>query len=77
LKNEISQTTRLEKFRREMKGFLTYNNLSSRIVEDSDAWVNFIRLYANVIDECSLVLKAENLQAINRVWVHLELQQGH
>jgi hypothetical protein len=73
LRNEIQQTIKLDKFRREMKAFLTSNDLPLGLVEDSDVWVDFIRLYANVIDECALVLKAGNLQAIDRVSVHLEM----
>lgn len=73
LKREIHQTTKLEKFREQLYKFLVSNNLPLQLVEDADIWVNFIRLYANVIDDCVLVLKEPHLLAISHVTIHLEM----
>jgi hypothetical protein len=74
LQNEIDQTTKLERFHDEMKAFVTVNDLPTRLFEEPDAWVRFIHLYGNIIDECELVLKGDRikLQFIDRVVVHLE-----
>jgi hypothetical protein len=75
LQNEIDQTTKLKRFRDEMKAFVTDNGLPTRLFEEPDAWARFIHLYGNIIDECELVLKGDGvkLQFIDRVVVHLEM----
>jgi hypothetical protein len=74
LKREIDQTTKLRKFRDEIKQFLVANDLPMRLFEEPDAWVKFIRLYGNIIDECELIVadKDTKLQFIERVVVRLE-----
>ena len=75
LRQEISQTARLDRFRREMKTFLKANDLPTRLFIDSDAWAKFLHLYGNIIDGCELVLKGNRmqLQSIDRVVVHLKV----
>ncbi len=58
-----------------MKTFLIANNLPTRLFTEPDAWVKFVHLYGNIIDECELVLKGDGVQLrfIDRVVVHLEM----
>jgi len=74
LRHEISLTTKMDRFKREMKTFLKANNLPTRLLTESDDWARFIRLYGSIIDECELVLKGDGgkLQFIDRVVVHLK-----
>jgi hypothetical protein len=74
LRQEIGQTAKLDRFRREMKTFLKANNLPTRLFTDPDAWAKFVHLYGKIIDECELVLRGDSgqLQFIDRVVVHLK-----
>jgi hypothetical protein len=75
LQNEIDQTAKLSRFREEMEAFVAANDLPTRLFVEPDAWVRFIRLYGNIIDECELVLRGDGaeLQLVDRVIVHLEM----
>ncbi len=73
IEKEIEQTTKLEKFRDELKQFLNANKLPTRFLTEPDAWSKFIQLYGNIIDECDLVLKSVHLKYINRVVLRLDV----
>jgi hypothetical protein len=74
LRQEMSQTAKLDRFRKEMKAFLKANNLPTGLFTDPDDWAKFMHLYGKIIDECQLMLKGdgEQLQFIDRVVVHLK-----
>jgi hypothetical protein len=74
LRHEISQTAKLDRFRREIKTFLKANKLPTRLFTAPDAWAKFMHLYGKIIDECELVLRGDGgqLQFIDRVVVHLK-----
>jgi len=75
LKKQIDQTTKLGKFRDELKAFLNANGLPTRLFTEPDAWARFIHLYGNIIDECELVLQGNGaqLQSIDRVVVRVDV----
>lgn len=75
LRKEIHQTTKLQKFEDEMEQFLNANGLPTAIVDDPNAWVKFLRLYAHVIDDCALVLAGERtkLHSLDHISVHLQM----
>jgi hypothetical protein len=74
LRREIEQTIRLERFRSDLKAFLTANNLPTRLFTEPDAWPRFIHHYGNIIDECELAIKGDGakLKSIDRVTVRLQ-----
>jgi len=75
LQKEIDQTTKLEKFRGELKQFLNANGLPNPLCEASDAWAKFLQLYGGIIDECELILKDEgaHLKHLDRVVLRLDV----
>jgi hypothetical protein len=74
LREKIQETIKLDRFRSELKRFLTENNLPTRLFTEPDAWPKFILHYGNVIDECALAIKGDGakLQSIDRVTVRVQ-----
>ena len=74
LKKEIQDTTRLAKFREQLKAFIANNGLPDKLFADADAWPRFLHLYGNVIDECQLTMRADfaPMKNIERVVVSVK-----
>jgi hypothetical protein len=74
LRQEIQETIKLDRFRRELKHFLTANDLPTRLFTEPDAWPKFIHHYGNIIDECELAIKGDRakLKSIDRVTIRLQ-----
>ena len=57
----------LDGFRADLLQFLHRNGLPAGIAEDDKEWFNFLQYYANVIEDCSLVYKSNDLRMIQQM----------
>lgn len=74
LEKELEETTKLDKFCDEMELFLDANRLPTHLAVQADRWAKFLHSYADVIDDCALVIRDDTtlLQHIDHVSVHLD-----
>jgi hypothetical protein len=74
LRKEIYNISEMKHFEDELEEFLEANGLPSIDASRSDGWVYFLFLYASIISDCPLTIKASNVQSgIERVTVKVEL----
>jgi hypothetical protein len=74
LSREFDRVSKMEHFRQELYQFLEANGLPSLDANRSDGWTHFLHLYAQVIEDCPLVMTSENINSsISKVTLHVEL----
>ncbi len=74
LRTEIERISKMKLFEQELYQFLQTNGLPSLETNRSDGWVHFLHLYAQVVEDCSLVTTEKNKSAsIESVTLHVEL----
>jgi hypothetical protein len=64
---EFGETIRLSKFRTQLAAFLKSEHLESTLAEDSTTWINFLKYYAPVIEDCPLRCFDEGLRHTEEV----------
>jgi hypothetical protein len=72
LRSEIDRISKMTPFQNELNGFLQTNGLP--ILDDtrSDGWMRFLRLYANVVEDCPLVMRDGTKATVDRVTLKVE-----
>jgi hypothetical protein len=74
LRTEIERISKMKLFEQELYQFLQTNGLPGLGTNRSDGWVHFLHLYAQVVEDCSLVTTEELKSAgIESVTLHVEL----
>jgi hypothetical protein len=59
LREEVEGISMMQYFEAELNGFLAANGLSL-IKSRSEAWTHFLHLYARIVEDCPLVMTANN-----------------
>jgi hypothetical protein len=57
----------LDTFRAELLSFLENNDLPILLASDDGEWFNFLKYYAAVIEDCSLIYKADDLKMVKQL----------
>jgi len=74
LQQEIGRISKLEYFKRELTGFLQEHDLPRLSARRPDGWPHFVHLYAKIVEDCPLVMSADNKTAtIDKVTLRFEL----
>lgn len=74
LQCEIERLSKFRYFQKEFSKFLADNNLPPITAKRYDGWAHFLHLYTKIIEDCPLVMKANNTTAtIDNVTVKFEL----
>jgi len=74
LRMEIEHISGMEYFEDQLKEFLAANGLPSIGTSRSDGWTHFRHLYGQIVEDCPLVMSANNKVAtIDNVTLKLEL----
>jgi len=76
LRSEIDQISKMKPFEQELDQFLQANGLPNLDANrtDGDGWVHFLHLYAQVVQDCPLVMTGKNQSSsIASVTLHVEL----
>ncbi len=63
LRTEIERITKMKYFEEQLEDFLKSNGLPSMDTTRSDGWIHFEHLYAKVVEDSPLVMKAKNTSA--------------
>ncbi len=82
LQKEIDRISKMTYFREELARFLEANRLPPLEAARSDGWIHFLHLYAQIVQDSPLVMRATNTCAsIESVTLSIELakhpQHGH
>lgn len=76
LGREVEDISKMRCFEEEFDEFLNINGLAAWGASDPDAWVNFVQLYARVVEDCPLVMTPSNTTAsIEKLTLHLEFAE--
>ena len=73
LNHEIDRISKLRYFEDELSVYLKTNGLPDLSAVRPDGWSHFFHLYAQIVEECPLVMTAGNGKSIEKVTVHFEL----
>lgn len=74
LQMEIDRISKMRYFERELGGFLNENNLPNMSTVRSDGWIHFVHFYAQIVEDCPLVITSKNKAAtISSVTLKMEL----
>lgn len=75
LRREIDNISQMKHFEKELDAFLQAHGLPGINATRTDGWIHFLHLYAQVVEDCPLVIAGKNHSAsgIESVTVHLEL----
>jgi hypothetical protein len=74
LQQEIDRISKLAYFEQELTGFLQMHNLPDLSAKRPDGWPHFVHLYAKIVEDCPLVMSADNKTAtIDKVTLRFEL----
>lgn len=74
LASEIERISKLRYFEREFESFLKASGIPTLESTRSDGWIHFVHLYAQIVEDCPLVMEAKNASAtIANVTLQMEL----
>jgi hypothetical protein len=75
LRREIDDISQMSRFETELNAFLKTNGLPDINAARPDGWIHFVHLYAQVVEDCPLVISGRNNSAsgIDSVTVHFQL----
>jgi hypothetical protein len=63
LRMEIERISKLDYFERELESFLKASGIPTLKTTRADAWTHFVHLYAQIIEDCPLVMTTKNKSA--------------
>ncbi|MFZ0275730.1 MAG: hypothetical protein WA899_22840 [Candidatus Sulfotelmatobacter sp.] len=63
LRLEVERISKMEYFERELERFMDANGIPTLKTIRADGWTHFLHLYAKIIEDCPLVMKARNNSA--------------
>lgn len=74
LRIEIDRISKMKYFEDELEAFLKSNGLPTLDTARSDGWIHFAHLYAKIVEDCPLVMNAENTTAsVDSVTLNIDM----
>lgn len=74
LRIEINRISKMKYFEDQLEEFLSANGLPAIDETRSDGWIHFVHLYAKIVEDCPLVITANNQStSIANVTLKLEM----
>lgn len=74
LRMEIDRISKMRYFEQQLESFLESNGIPTLESTRVDGWTHFVHFYAQIVEDCPLVIKAKNASgSIDSVTLQLEL----
>jgi hypothetical protein len=71
---EVERISKMKYFEDQLENFLEANGLAPLEITRSDSWIHFVHLYGKIVEDCPLVMTANNASAtIASVTLKLDL----